>query len=117
AGIDARWHAFDFMSGTREDGTYAMLTTETVRSAAPVIILDGAYASRPELADLIELTVLVDTPARVRHARSTRRDAPAFLRAWHERWDAAEEYYFSQVRPPSAFDIILRLPTSTGNDL
>ncbi len=36
---------------------------------APIIILDGAYSSRPELADLLDLTVLVRLPDPIRLER------------------------------------------------
>lgn len=103
----ARWQAFDFEAGPRPDGTYAMQTDFTERQPEPVIILEGAYSSRPELSDLIDLSVLVDAPATVRRVRRSMRDAPSFLEAWHTRWDAAEEHYFTLVRPPELFDVVV----------
>ena len=41
----------------RADGTYAMASESVRRDSAPVIILDGTYSSRPELADVIDLAV------------------------------------------------------------
>jgi uridine kinase len=108
AGKPARWHAFDFETGPRPDGTYAMRTDFVVREPRPVIVLDGAYSTRPELADLIDLAVLVDVPVALRHQRLAAREEPAFLAAWHKRWDAAEDYYFSQVRPPAVFDLVVK---------
>lgn len=110
AGEVARWHPFDFDAGPRPDGTYAMSTAFVERQPAPIIVLDGAYSARPELADLIDLSVLVDVPIEVRHQRLTAREEKAFLEAWHSRWDAAEEYYFTEVRPPASFDLIVRTP-------
>ena len=72
-----------------------------------VLIVDGAYCTRPELGDLLDLTVLVCTPRAVRHARISAREDREFLEKWHARWDAAEEYYFTEVRPPSAFDLVV----------
>jgi uridine kinase len=106
-GIPARWHAFDFEAGARADGTYAMRIEITERQPAAVVILDGAYAARPELADLVDLSVLVEAPARLRRERLAAREAPGFLKAWHARWDAAEAYYFTHVRPPSSFDLVV----------
>ena len=104
AGNPARWHAFDFHGGVRDDGTYAMRSDFVECPAAPIIILDGAYSTRPELSDLIDLSVLVDAPLSIRHERLARREAASFLDAWHARWDPAEAYYFKHVRPPSSFD-------------
>jgi uridine kinase len=107
AGQPAIWHPFDFGAGERADGSYA-ISSESVRcEPAPVIILDGAYSSRPELADLVGCAMLVETPAATRRARLALREAPEFLEAWHERWDAAEDYYFSAIRPPESFDMVV----------
>jgi uridine kinase len=107
AGQPARWRGFDFMAGLRPDGSYPMQTFWTVRDPAPLIILDGAYSSRPELADLIDLSVLVDVPLAVRHQRLVAREPADFLAAWHARWDEAEAYYFAHIRPRDTFDLVI----------
>ena len=107
AGARAVWYPFDFASGVRADGTYAPSGQAEVREPASVVVLDGAYSARPELADLVGLSVLVDVPLAVRHRRLAEREAPDFLAAWHRRWDAAEAWYFSQVRPASSFDLVV----------
>jgi uridine kinase len=107
AGNLARWHAFDFDAGARPDGTYAMRTDFVEREPSDVIVLDGAYSTRPELLDLIDLTVLVDVPAGVRHARHAAREEERWLRAWRARWDASEEHYFTHVRPAASFDLVV----------
>lgn len=103
----ASWHPFDFAAGTRPDGTYPMATDVETREPAPVIVLEGAYSTRPELADLIDLTILVDISTEERHRRLGDREEKSFREAWHARWDGAEDHYFSQVRPPSSFDIVV----------
>lgn len=109
AGKPAQWHPFDFAAGVRPDGTYAMSQSVVERQPAAVIVLDGAYSTRPELADLIDLSILVDAPLAVRHARLAAREDAEFLAAWHARWDVAEEYYFTVVRPKTAFDLVVTL--------
>ncbi len=109
AGQVARWFAFDFEAGVRADGTYAMRAVPTEQAPRPVVLLDGAYSARPELADLIDCAILVVAPASQRRPRLAAREAPRVLEAWHARWDAAEEYYYTIIRPPSTFDIVLRL--------
>jgi uridine kinase len=105
AGQPAGWHPFDFAAGPRADGSHARSAQVTRRDPAPVIILDGAYSARPELDDALDLSVLVEAPAAVRLARLAARETPEFLAAWHRRWDAAEDYYFTHVRPPGTFDL------------
>ena len=41
---------------------------------ANVIVLDGAYSARPELSDLIDLSVLVDVPVALRHEHLSTRE-------------------------------------------
>ena len=106
-GRAAEWYPFDFdRRGASRRNVCHICRRGTTRSA-PVIILDGAYSTRPELADLIDLSVLVDVPAAVRQQRLVAREAPVFLAAWHARWDAAEAFYFTQVRPPATFDLVV----------
>ena len=46
-------------------------------------------------------------PALEGKARLAARDEKSFLDSWHARWYAAEEYYFTHVRPESAFDLVV----------
>ena len=103
----ACWLAFDFEGGAHPDGTFAMQSAPKSQDPKSVIILDGAYSSRPELSDLLLFSVLVEAPVEVRQARLSAREDPEFLAQWHKRWDAAEEHYFTNVRPPSAFGFII----------
>jgi len=108
----ASWYPFDFAAGTRPDGTYPMSREAVTRGPASVIILDGAYSARPEISDLIDLTVLVDVPMSERHRRiAVREKDKAFLAAWHAHWDAAEDDYFTHVRPASSFDLVVTVST------
>ncbi len=99
AGRVASWHPFDWDAG------HGLAEHRIVCKPASVVILDGAYSARPELSDLIALSVLVDVPAEVRRERLTRREGS--IDEWHARWDAAETYYFTHVRPRSAFDLVV----------
>ena len=107
AGRAAVWHPFDFAAGEHDDGSYAFASESVRREPSPLIILDGAYSSRPELADLVDCVILVDAPAATRRERLVLREAPDFLEAWHTRWDAAEDYYFTEVRPRESFNIVV----------
>jgi uridine kinase len=103
----ALWHAFDFAAGRRPDGTYGLRAEPTKVPANQIIILDGAYSSRPELADLLDYTVLVETAEPTRQARLAARENADFLTAWYLRWEGAEEHYFTQVRPTAAFHLVV----------
>jgi uridine kinase len=96
----AEWHPFDWE-------TLKGLAPQTI-SAEPrrLIILDGVYSARPELSDLINLSVLVHLDDNVRRARLRKREGADFVSEWHPVWDEAEDYYFLEVRPPAPFDLI-----------
>lgn len=104
----AHWHAFDFQSGLQADGTYKMEVEPKLIQPAPIILLEGAYSASTQLADLVDMAVLVDVPMEERHARLARREDPEFLKNWHKRWDEVERYYFEQVRPKEHFDIVTK---------
>lgn len=101
-GRAARYHPFSFET---EDG----LASDWVgKVPAKVIILDGIYSARPELADIVHLTVLVNVSPEVRHQRHNLREGNDDAE-WHARWDPSEDYYFTVVRDPSSFDLVVDL--------
>jgi uridine kinase len=107
ANQSARWYPFDFAAGLRPDGTYALSTHSVERQPAPVIMLDGAYSASPQIADLVDLAVLIDVTVPERHRRLAARENEPFLQRWHAVWDAVETYYFTEVRPKSSFDLVV----------
>lgn len=107
AGQSARWHAFDFASGLTAAGTYGLRSEATEIGPAPVILLEGSYSASPPLADLIDLAVLVQAAAAERRRRLEQRDGAAFQEGWHAIWGEVEDHYFSQVRPPGSFDLVV----------
>jgi uridine kinase len=117
AGECAQWQTFDFNAGVSPDGTYAMQSELVELCPAGVVILDGAYSTRPELADLIDLSVLVEAPVHVLRERLAARECPSFLEAWYTRWEAAEAYYFTDVRPPASFDLVVSTAPSRLTEL
>ena len=72
--------------------------------AADVIIVDGVYAARPELADLVDVAVYLGVDPQTRARRYVeRRNDPDWVRFW----ERGEAYYFGALRPPASFDIQL----------
>ena len=94
AGRPAKWYA-------------ALQSVFIAREPSAVVVMEGVYCSRPELADLIDLTVLVDAPVALQHERLEARWGRALGDTPHHRWHMAEEFYFYQVRPPSSFDLVV----------
>lgn len=102
AGGEASWRAFDWEAF---DGR--LCDDPTGLEPKPIVILEGVYAARPELADLVDLRVLVELAEDARLARLLRREGA--IGAWERQWHEAEDFYFEHVMPAAVFDIVLRL--------
>lgn len=70
-----------------------------------VVIVEGVYAARPELADYYHLTVWVDTPREVCLRRLGERGHDHGPGNWNERWRAAEDYYIEATQPATRLDL------------
>ena len=101
----ASWRPFNW-------DTMAGLSPETITvPPSSIVILDGAYSARPELADLIDLSILVTLDDDVRRERLRQREGEDFTSGWHAVWDEAEDFYFGTIRPPEAFDLVISRPS------
>jgi uridine kinase len=98
AGRTAVFHPFDWEKGCLSQGTIEL-------SPASLVLIEGVYSARTELEDYLDLTVLVRVDETVRRRRLTARhdDPPSLV----ERWEAAEDYYFGQVRPDGEFAFVV----------
>ncbi|MFN7165132.1 MAG: hypothetical protein ACK4P2_09980 [Hyphomonas sp.] len=99
SGQAAAWHAFDWDAF---DGR--LCEEQTVKAPRPIVILEGVYSARPELADLIDLAVMVRADEAVRESRLLAREG--VIGPWERQWYAAEEYYFEFIRPLTSFDML-----------
>ena len=69
-----------------------------------IVLINGLYAMRPELMDVYDLTVYVDTPPTERTARlATRPDNPV----WVERWAIGFDWYIDHMRVEERADIVI----------
>lgn len=101
AGQTTQWRTHDWATGRG-------LSKEVSRAAPTrVIILDGAYSARPELSDLIDVSVLVTAHDQTRRARLRGREGESTMEAWHRVWDEAEDYYFTEVVRPHDVDVVV----------
>lgn len=98
-GRDAVYRAFDWSA---EDSRLAAEPRRLV--AGDPVIVEGVYSARPELADLIDLTVFVETNPGVRTSRLADRGDRG---DWAAFWRRGEQHYFRCVRPPATFDLRL----------
>lgn len=97
----ATWRPYDWES---DDGSFGPPVSG---GPADIVILDGAFSARPELADLLTLRVLRDVPRDVRRARLLRREGRRYRAEWEARWSDAEDLYFDALMPRAAFDFVL----------
>ena len=96
-GSPATFQRFDWEAGSG-------LTDSVTIDPRPVVIVEGVYSGRSELAQLVDLAVFVNTPEEVRRRRrQLRHDASE----WELRWDAAERLYFNSIRPVGSFDLVV----------
>ncbi len=100
-GEPARWQPYDWEA---DDGR---LGAEVHVGPAAVVILDGAYSARPELADLFALRALLHVPRPVRRERLLRREGERYRAEWEARWAEAEDLSFERLMPPESFDLVL----------
>ena len=109
-GLPARWHPFDW------EAMEGLAAEPIMARPADIVLLDGAYSSRPELGDLIDLSILVVLADGVRRERLRQREGEAVIAEWHAIWDEAEEYYFGMVRSPHVFDMVIERPVERKLD-
>jgi uridine kinase len=96
AGTPALFRPFDWEAGRLSEGSLELLP-------ASVVVVEGVYSARPELEDLIDITVLMRVDEVVRRSRlATRHDDPPSLVA---RWEAAEDYYFDRIKAAGEFTL------------
>jgi uridine kinase len=97
AGHGAAFRRFDWERGPGRGGQVTVRPSE-------VILVEGVLSAAPELADLVDRSVFVDTPRPERLRRLRRLVAPE---DWDADWLIAEQAYFDGARPPSSFDLVV----------
>ncbi len=70
-------------------------------------LLEGVYSARPELHDVLDILVLLDTPPEQRRRQLVERECDHYRAEWEARWSAAEDHYFGVTMPPHCFERVL----------
>ncbi len=97
AQLAARYQLYDW--GTGQLGSWREIAPETV------VIVEGVYSARPELADYYDLTVYVDTPRELCLQRLRGRGQNSD--EWINRWRAAEDYYIDTTQPQTRAALVV----------
>jgi len=88
------WHAFD-----------GRLEQEPTRvDPRPIVILEGVYSARPELADSIDLRILLRVNEATRLQRLLQREGS--IGPWERQWHEAEAWYFDNAARDDWFHLI-----------
>jgi uridine kinase len=95
------WRPYDWDA---DDGGLGVPITA---GPAAVVLLDGAYSARPELAPLLSQRVLLHVERATRRERLLQREGARDRARWEARWGEAEDFYFDVMMPPEAFDLVL----------
>jgi uridine kinase len=88
---------FDWSRGTGLDGVVTV-------APADLILLEGVFSAAPELSDLVDRSVFVDTPKQERLRRLRIQVTPE---NWDADWLVAQQTYFDLTRRPSSFDLVV----------
>lgn len=70
-----------------------------------IVIVEGVYSTRVELAQFYDLTVWVECPRAVRLARGIQRDGEASRHKWENEWMPAEDRYVKEHSPHTRADL------------
>lgn len=100
---DATFAVFDWNAFTG-----AMAKQPVTISYQPIILLEGTYSARPELRDLVDLAIMMDTPLHLRRQRLIQREGQ--ITDWERQWHLAEDWYFSQTLTAASFDLTVQPP-------
>ena len=78
----AEWYPFDWDADDWDSDIVPLAREPVVATAGSLLILEGAYSCRPELHDVLDLRVLLDTPRDVRRQRLLEREGEAYRSEW-----------------------------------
>ena len=85
--------------------------------AAGVIIVEGVYSARRELADYYSHIIWIETPAKERLRRGIARDGEKSRGRWEGVWMSAEERYVNDDSPRKRADIVVDGSGATAHEL
>jgi uridine kinase len=99
SGRSAQYDQYDWV----KDGLSSAVKVDPGR----VVIIEGVYSSRRELAALYDLRVWVECPRELRLSRGLERDGETARQRWEEDWMASEDRYIQEHRPHESADVIV----------
>ncbi len=83
----------------------------TCAPSVPLILVEGTFSGRAELADCFDLRVLLRVDAATQRRQFIARESEPDWLEWVSVWGAAEDHYFEQLAPPRCFGLVLQRAT------
>ncbi|EFI64615.1 MULTISPECIES: uridine kinase family protein [Bacillus cereus group] len=93
--------------------TDSLAESHTV-AANGIVIIEGVYATRQELAGMYDLKIWVNCPRETRIKRGIARDGEAARDMWENNWMVAEDMYVEIHKPHEFADFII---DGTNNEI
>ena len=72
-----------------------------------IVVIEGVYSTRKELAELYDLTIWVECPRETRLARGLERDGEHARETWENNWMISEDIYVKEEQPRTRADLIV----------
>ncbi|MBR2822641.1 MAG: AAA family ATPase [Clostridia bacterium] len=85
-----------------------LLPAETLPSGCRVLIVEGSYCNLPQIRSYADIRLFMQTPEEVRFARLRKRESPASLKRFYERWIPLENAYFEAYGLPDENCLIVQ---------
>jgi uridine kinase len=104
---NASWYPFDWEAPDWISDRIPLRSTMMSMTSTDIVILEGAYSARPELHDVLDIRILLNTPPQQRRRQLLQREGDHYRADWEARWSAAEDHYFGMIMPPHRFDHVL----------
>ncbi|WP_261177291.1 uridine kinase [Anaerobacillus sp. CMMVII] len=75
---------------------------------AGIVVIEGCYSLRNELATSYDLKIWVETPRETRLLRGIERDGEAARSKWENDWMVSEDIYLELQKPKQRVDIVMK---------
>ncbi|ALQ68374.1 uridine kinase family protein [Bacillus thuringiensis] len=98
----------------RYDWETDSLVESLIVPANGIVIIEGVYATRQELAEVYDLKIWVNCTRETRIKRGIARDGEAARDMWENNWMIAEDMYVESHKPHEFADFII---DSTNNEI
>jgi uridine kinase len=76
--------------------------------AGGIVVIEGVYSTREELADYYDFTIWVDCPRELRLSRGIERDGEEARQIWEDNWMIGEDIYMEEHKPQERANLVVK---------